>query len=109
MKEAYRASGLRCLWQAQATDASYALDDDKTSKRSESSSSSPVKGNVERSYDDGILNSPVITPRGLNGPNASLRKALSHSALPAAYLSERQGRFSAGFMTKYMFYLYMHL
>ncbi|BBN02157.1 RAB6A-GEF complex partner protein 2 [Marchantia polymorpha subsp. ruderalis] len=76
---------------AQAADASYSLDDDKISKRSESSSSSPVKGNMERSYEDGLLSaSPVITPREHNGPNASLRKALSHSALPAAYLSERQ-------------------
>lgn len=80
------------IWQAQAADASYSLDDDKISKRSESSSSSPVKGNMERSYEDGLLSaSPVITPREHNGPNASLRKALSHSALPAAYLSERQG------------------
>ncbi|KAL3695876.1 hypothetical protein R1sor_009952 [Riccia sorocarpa] len=75
---------------AQATDASYSLDDDKTSRRSASSSSSPVKGYLERTFEDGILNSPVVTPRELNGPNASLRKALSHSALPAAYLSERQ-------------------
>ncbi|CAM6097364.1 unnamed protein product [Calypogeia fissa] len=76
---------------AQAADvAELHSDDDKISRVSESSTSSPVKGNFEQTFERSLL---VSSPRGPSKENlatTSLRKALSHSALPAAFLSEKQ-------------------
>lgn len=79
--------------QAQADVADFHSDDDKISRQSESSTSSPVKGNFEQYFERSLLVSSPRAPSKENVASTSLRKALSHSALPAAFLSEKQGNF----------------